>query len=143
MVTEERTVTISAPPEAVWKVMTDIARWPEWTESVRRAEPLSAAPLGFGSEAKLWVKGGPASTWRVTEFTPNKSFTWESKSRGVHSVASHTLEAQEGSTRVTLAVNISGILASLLSPMIRSVSKRNLEMEAEGLKRRVEAAAIQ
>ena len=138
---EERTAQISAPPEGVWAIMVDIERWPEWTESIRSAELLSAAGLGFGSEVRLGVKGSPAkSLWRVTEFTPARSFTWESTSVGVHTVATHIIEPDGDGTKVTLIVEISGLLATILSPVFRSVSKRNLEMEAEGLKRRAEAS---
>jgi uncharacterized protein YndB with AHSA1/START domain len=140
MIQEERTVQISVPPEKVWEVMVDIERWPEWTESIRSAELLTAAGLGFGSEARLRVKGAPSkSLWRVTEFTPGRSFTWESSQLGVRSVATHLVEPNGDGTKVTLRAELNGLLVTVLSPMFRSVSKNNLEMEADGLKRRAEA----
>jgi uncharacterized protein YndB with AHSA1/START domain len=142
MVKEERTIQIGAPPDKVWAVMVDIERWPEWTVSIRSAKLMTAAGLGFGSEARLGVKGSPSkSVWRVTEFTPARSFTWESSSLGVRSVATHVVEPDGDGTKVTLRVEIDGLLVTILSPMFRSVSKNNLEMEAEGLKHRAEAPA--
>ena len=90
----ERTVNINAPPARVWAVMMDVERWPEWTKSVRGVQRLGGGPFGLGSEARLRVRGGPASVWRVTEFTEGQSFTWESDTAGVHSRASHVIDSE-------------------------------------------------
>ena len=134
----ERTVNINAPPARVWAVMMDVERWPEWTESVRGVERLGGGPFGLGSEARLRVRGGPASVWRVTEFTEGQSFTWESDTAGVHSRASHVIDSEGDGSRVTLTVTISGWPATILAPFLAWVGRRNLRLEAEGLKRRCE-----
>jgi len=119
--------------------MTDVERWPEWTESIRGVERLGGEPFGLGSEARLRVKGAPESTvWRVTEYADRKSFTWESAARGVHSRASHVIDPQGDGSRVTLSVTNSGWPATLLAPLLAMIGRRNLRLEAEGLKRRCE-----
>jgi uncharacterized protein YndB with AHSA1/START domain len=136
----ERTVSINAPPERVWIVMADVERWAESTESSRSVERLDSGPLGLGSEARLRVRGGPASVWRVTALTEGQSFTWESDVGGVHGRASHVIDPEGDGSRVTLTVTISGWPATLLSPFLAWGGRRNLRLEAEGLKQRCEAS---
>ena len=136
----DRTVSINAAPERVWAVMMDIERWPEWTESMKSVERLDSGEFGVGSKAKLKIRRSPnANVWTVTELTPNRSFTWETNSGGVNAVATHVIEPDGNGSKVTLAVDLSGIIATLFGPMIGGQSRKNVEMEAEGLKRRSEA----
>lgn len=64
-----RTVLINAPPGAVWAVMIDVERWPEWAESVRKITRESSGRFGIGSAARIESRGAPTSIWRVTEYS--------------------------------------------------------------------------
>ena len=55
-------------------------------------------------------------------------------------VATHVIEPDGNGSKVTLTVDLSGIVATLFGPMIAGQSRKNVEMEAEGLKRWCEAA---
>lgn len=136
-------MNIKAPPGRVWAVMTDVERWPEWTESMKSIERLDSGDFGVGSKAKLKIRRSPnASTWTVTELTPNRSFTWETNSGGVKGVASHGIEPDGNGSKVTLTVDLSGPVATLFGWMIGGPSRQNVEMEAEGLKRSVEERPV-
>ena len=135
----ERTVNISAPAERVWAVMKDVERWPEWTESMKSVERLDSGEFGIGSKAKLKIRRSPnANVWTVTELTPNRSFTWETNSGGVKGIATHIIEPDGGGSKVMLTVDLSGPVAALFGWFIDGPSRQNVEMEAEGLKRRAE-----
>ena len=92
----------------------------------------------MGSEARLRVRGAPALVWRVTEYTEGQSFTWEADSMAVHSRASHVIDLDGEGSRVTLTVTNDGWPATLLTPFLAWVGRRNLRLETEGLKRRCE-----
>lgn len=139
MVYTEVTTDIAAPPDKVWATITDVERWPGWTESVHDLSLTSAGEFAVGSSARIDLAGGRPSVWTVTELDPGRTFTWESKAPGVLSVASHVLEPRDGGARVTLWVKNTGFLATILSPYLAYVGKRNLKWESEGLKRRCES----
>jgi carbon monoxide dehydrogenase subunit G len=135
----ERTIQINAPPERVWAVMKDVERWPEWTESIKSVERLDSGEFGAGSKAKLKIRRSPnANVWTVTEFTPNRSFTWETNSGGVKGVATHVIVPDGNGSKVTPTIDLSGPVATLFGWFISGPSRDNVRMEAEGLKRRSE-----
>ena len=137
----EQTIDINAPPERVWAVMTDVEKWPEWTESMKSVKRLEEGPFGLGSTARLRIRRAPTGVFKVTQFTEGRSFTWENKSFGILGVASHVIEPDGAGSKVTLSVTFSGPMATLFKWMIVPPSRENVRMEAEGLKRRSEESA--
>jgi uncharacterized membrane protein len=136
----ETTIEIDAPPELVWAVMTDVERWPEWTTSVERAERLDDGPLRIGSRARLKQPRFPAVIWEVTDLQPGRSFAWTATNVGVTSIGEHRIVPQAArGVSVTLSLRQQGPLAPLLAALTGKVTRRYVEAEAQGLKRRSEA----
>ena len=132
---------MAAPVDRVWAVTVDVERWPEWTPTVEHAERLDDGAFRVGSTARLRQPRLPEAEWRVTALAPGRSFTWENRARGSRTAATHELAAtKDGGTAVTLRVELSGLPAWLMWPLIRSTVRRYVEEEAEGLKARCEAA---
>jgi uncharacterized protein YndB with AHSA1/START domain len=50
----ERTVDIDAPPEVVWGIIADHARWPEWFTSLGTVEVTGAA-TGVGGKRRVTI----------------------------------------------------------------------------------------
>lgn len=136
----EKTVDIAAPTGAVWRVLADIERWPEWTRSIRSAKLVDVDALSVGARAKLAVAGaGTSTTWIVTAFDAGRSFVWENSQAGVRNVAGHYIEPAGDGCRLRLTIDMSGPLALLMRPYLAYVTRRNLRWESEGLKGRAES----
>ena len=135
----EETIDIAASPGIVWAVMSDLPKWPEWTETVKSLAWVSGNALAVGATARVALEGAPTDVWTVTEVQDGRSFTWELRSRGVHTVAGHEIEPRNGGSHVTLWIEQTGFVATLLRLYIARVSKRNLPIESAGLKRAAEA----
>lgn len=133
----ERRIDIDAPPQVVWSVMADVERWPEWTASIRSIQPLEGVTLASGRRYRIDTRGARPATWRVTMLDKGRSFAWGTTS-GVRIIAGHTIEAVDGGSTVTLSIRTEGVLAAILAPAIVRVARRNMDLEAEGLKRRSE-----
>ena len=136
----ERSIAINADPGRVWQVMSDVTKWPEWTPSIESVEGVRGT-MAVGSEAQVKAKGTPKATWRVTEWNPNKNFTWVTSVRGAKTIGEHVIEpAGDGASRVVLAIEVQGLMAALFKPLIGKGIERNLALESEGLKQRSESA---
>jgi uncharacterized membrane protein len=140
----EVVVTVDAPAEKVWSVLSDVEGWPEWTESMSKVERLEDGPLAVGSTARVKQPRLAANVWRVTELEENRSFTWTTKAMGITTVADHEIEELEPATsKVTLRIRMSGGLAGVLSLLFGGMTRRYVQMEADGLKRQSEMRPVE
>ena len=137
----ERVIDIAAPQERVWAIMADVERWPEWTRSVKSVERLDRGPFGVGSRARVRQPRFPPAIWTVTALEPGRSFEWRSPAPGLLSVGGHRVAAVgEHASRVTLSLSWSGPLAPVMRLLFGTLSRRYVQMEAQGLKRRSEGS---
>lgn len=136
----EHTISINAPVNVVWAVTKDLEQWPEWTPTVTAIRCLDCNPLGLGSTVRIKQPGQPESDWTVTKYIPKKQLTWETHRRGLCMVATHQIHGnKKGShTHNTLRVEVSGIIALLLRPVLLLAIRRALMRENQGLKNRCE-----
>lgn len=135
----ETDTEIAADVEQVWAVLVDVPRWPEWTDSVTRAERGEPGPLVVGATARLNQPKLRPALWRVTELTDRRAFVWVTESPGVRTTGEHRLlPLPDGRTRLELAIDQSGPLAGLIGRLYGGLLRRYVRMEADGLRRRCE-----
>lgn len=127
-------VDIPVPPSAVWPVMVDVERWPEWTASISRVKRLSQSAFGIGSRLRIHQPKLPPAWWRVTELQTEAGFTWESTAPGLRVTAEHQVEPIAEGSRVTLSIRYEGLLGPWLARWTQRLNERYLLMEANGLK---------
>ena len=136
----QHTVTIAAPTERVWAVVSDVEQWPARIPTVDAVERLDPGPLAVGSRTRLQQPRLPTAVWTVTELADGSSYTWASTSPGVTVTAAHVVEPHADGSRLTLAVTVSGPLSWIGWVLTRSLSKRYVEAEAAAIKRAAETS---
>jgi hypothetical protein len=73
-------------------------------------------------------------SWTVTEVVPGRSFTWQSQAPGSRTTAWHEVTPTgDGSCTARLAIEQAGPLGSLVGLLYRGLTKRYVQMEADGL----------
>ncbi len=112
----------------------DINGWPNWNPNVTKAERLETGQFGVGSQARMTQPGLPQDVWTVTDMHDGQSFVWETKLRGLHLIATHTVTPNGSGTENTLALEAKGLWAFVLLPLIARSSYQTLERENQGLK---------
>ena len=133
-------VDIDAAPEAVWAVLADVERWPEWTRSMTLVRRLEDGPFGKGSTVRVRQPGLLPAVYTVTEYEPGQAFSWAAKAPGVTVTGDHHVGPRgDGQAAVRLAVRLTGVLAPLVAPFAARRVRRYVAMEGEGLKRRCES----
>jgi hypothetical protein len=93
---------IAAAPSAAWHILVDVAAWPLWGPSVRRAKLRDGATeLSLGTRGDVWTAVGVRMPFVITEFDPGSRWTW--KVAGVPATG-HQVTADPGGCRVRFEV---------------------------------------
>jgi uncharacterized protein YndB with AHSA1/START domain len=79
-VVARQSVIVSPPVDAVWRLLTDIDRWPRWNPDIRRAE-LRGSPVQ--NAVFYWELGGWSISSRVHEVIPLRKFAWSGQAGDV------------------------------------------------------------
>ncbi|MET7421974.1 SRPBCC family protein [Dactylosporangium sp. NPDC005555] len=127
------TVPVGAPAEVVGRIMSDVARWPEWTASVSVVRRAATGPLTAGETIVVEQPKLPPSTWTVTRVGPT-GFEWTSRSTGIRNVAGHwATDAGDGTSVAVLTLSFAGPLARPSLLFYSGLVRRYMAMEGEGL----------
>jgi uncharacterized protein YndB with AHSA1/START domain len=137
----DSSIEIDASAPTVWHVFTDVERWPEWTASVSRLVALDGAGIEVGRRFEIKQPRMPNLVWEVTAVEPGRSWTWRQRSPGGTTLATHWVEAQGAHrTIVRQRIDQRGPVGVTVGVLMRRLTQRYLELEAQGLKARSEAA---
>ena len=124
----EHSTIISAPPSVVWRLTTDVERWPSYMPTVQAVTLLQPGPLRVGSSARVKQPGQTAAVRTVSSITPETEFTWETRRMGLRMIGRHLLEPDGDGTRNTLSIEVTGrgagIFAAFFGGMIAKVLQR-------------------
>jgi uncharacterized membrane protein len=133
MITDS-SVEIDAPASVVWDTFADVEGWPAWTESVTSLQALDG-PLEVGRRFEIKQPRFPKLVWEVTELASGSSWTWRSKTVGNTTTASHWVEPLDGGrTLVRQRIDQRGPGGVLFGVLLRGLTRKYLELEAQGLK---------
>ena len=137
-------IVIEASPAAVWAVLTDLERYPEWNPFIVEAE----GPVEVGARLtnRLQAPGGKTMTFkpRVTEVEPLRSFEWLGRlvAPGVFD-GRHRFElhpAPEG-TRLIHSEQFNGLLVRMFKRRLDADTAVGFEAMNRALADRVEQVA--
>jgi hypothetical protein len=103
-------ITIPAPPSAVWAVLTDLPRWPEWNP----LQPGFEVSLQPGSRGRIAVQLGGRTRWatvRLVTVESERTLSWEGGVRGVfHAIHGFDLRPDGDGTYVEHVEVFSGVV---------------------------------
>ena len=131
---------IPAPAEQVYAVLADVARWPEWLDTVDALVLLdgAASPPGVGDRARIRQPRLPAATWTVTEVVPGHHFTWASTAPGLRFAGHHVVEPDgPDACTVTLGIDQQGPLRGIARLLWGRLTQEYVEREGMCLEKAV------
>jgi len=140
-ITYDTSVTIAAPREAVWTVLSEVAAWPEWHPAVTKVQALDGNSLSLGSRFVVHQPKLRAVTWVVSKLEKPRLFDWDARSPGLALVAEHTVhEESPRKSILNLRFSFHGIIGWITSKFYGSITKKYLVQEAAAIKQKVEAS---
>lgn len=133
MLSYSASTTINAPPETVWKVLTDSSNYTQWDPGMIEIKGTIAP----GEQLTIRAKISPdrAFTPKVTVFEPNRKMVWSSgMPLGLFKGArTFTLTPKNGGTEFTLREEFTGLMLPLIGRYIPDMTQTFNEFAA-GLK---------
>lgn len=141
-------VTISAPPEAVWPWVADITKHSEWSPKPYRVELVSGDLNGVGSHYRSvgWVPPNDANhenDVEITEVVPTSRFALHATDSNGTFMNTFDLTPAGSGTEVTFHIvfpemkGLSAIIVPILFPL---VGKTDINKRMQLLKHKVETA---
>ena len=136
-------VTIDAPVETVWDILTDLEAYAEWNPFI--SESSGKPEVGQRLTNRMSPPGGKEMTFRptVTEAEAGRTFEWLGR-LGLPGIfhGRHRFELQpgdDGATTVTHSEQLFGILVPLLRNSLDTQTLAGFEAMNAALKARAEA----
>ncbi|HXH97540.1 MAG TPA: SRPBCC domain-containing protein [Gaiellaceae bacterium] len=133
-------IEVAATPEAVWSLLVDIPRWPDWNPQVRSAS--LEGPLDAGTRLTFRFGRRPGalhSQIRLVE--PCRLLAWTGTLFGTSTAHVYRLEAVGGQTRVSSEASWDGLLVRMLSRPLSMLMRRANLAGIQHLKREAEREA--
>jgi uncharacterized protein YndB with AHSA1/START domain len=117
MWTNEQSIETSASPEAIWRLWSDVAGWPEWNADIEHIE--ISGPFAAGSTISMTPVGQDPIELRIAEAVEPDLFVDEAEFADVVVRTVHRVEPLEGDrSRVVYRMEISGPAADSMGPEI-------------------------
>ena len=138
----ERVVT-SARAELVWRVLSDVEHWHEWTPTVLEITPFGNALMERGARYRVVQPKLRPAIYEVTEYVPNQHFTWEQKLAGGALVADHRITSRDEATEVELSFTSHGLLANIVASLFSKTIAQYVATEARSLKSYCDSLSLQ
>jgi uncharacterized membrane protein len=123
--------TVNSPAAVVWALLRDLERWDQVLPTMDEVRPLDTGPIAVGSRFEVRQPGLRAAVYEVTEWQPERSFTWVASSPGVRTTATHVVEQVGGVTRLALGIRWTGPLAGLVGLVFGGRARRMVEQEGD------------
>ncbi|MFC4497517.1 SRPBCC family protein [Streptomyces ovatisporus] len=137
-------ITIDAAPAAVMGVISDFARYPEWTDEVKEAEVLSEDEAGRAEQVRLLLDAGAIKDEHTLayEWTGEHEVRWSlvksQMLRSLDGVYRLTPLAGGERTEVTYQLTVD-VKIPMLGMIKRKAEKVIIDRALSGLKKRVES----
>ena len=136
-------LTIDAPPDRVWRALTDFDAYPQWNAviPVMRAEPREGGAVRF----RVVLDGLPPLPMaaRIVRWRPDRELAWRGGAPGVPALAwaEHwfALEPSGGGTALTHGERFGGLLAVAMRTGLHARVTRTYDALNRAIKARAEA----
>jgi len=137
----ECAVTFEAEAATVWRIWTDVARWPEWDVSKEIAQMDGEFQAGTSG----WVKKHNAlgGTFAITSVEPGRRWISESPLPLGRVIFDHIVEPlPDGQVRVAKSVQVEGGSAGLFRVLAAPRMRRDIDTTLAALQQRAQAAQV-
>jgi uncharacterized membrane protein len=136
-------IEINRSPEDVFAYLDDLTRHGEWQSQIQEVNVETEGPTRVGSRAreKRKVPGGVREmTYEITEHDPPRRASFHGIDGPVRVAGTVTVSPAGAGSRVTVELDFEGRgFGKLLLPLVRSQARKDVPLNQQRLKERLEA----
>jgi hypothetical protein len=137
MWTTEHSIETTASPEAIWRLWSDVATWPEWNEDIEKIE--ISGPFAVGSTIAMTPIGQDTVELRIAEASEPHLFIDEAEFPDVVVRTVHRIDPVSGDrSKVIYRMEISGPAAGTVGPELGPQISSDFPETLSGLVERAE-----
>lgn len=116
-------VTINSSSVDVWKVLTDIDKWPAWQSEIKKAKLHG---LLKPESTFTWKSGGLNISSVLHTVQPYSFFGWTGKSIGVYAIHNWKITELNKQVEVVVEESMEGIIPNLFKKMLNKSLEKSL-----------------
>lgn len=124
---KEVTLPTKASKQTIWDLWADVEGWPKWDDELEYVK--SFGEFKQGTRGELKPKGGPVVKTLISECTPLKSYTDESKLPLAKLCFTHEITEKNGLRWITVRLSFHGLLGWLFARIIGKNLANGLEKQ--------------
>lgn len=128
-------ITIHAPVQRVWEILTRIEEWPEWQAAVTQANVLGDLKEGVIFK---WKAAGLSFTSQVHTIILHREFGWTGKTIGTTAVHNWRFTDLENQTKVQVEECLEGFLPKLFRKSFQKSLEKGMRTSLQELKQDAE-----
>ncbi len=128
-------ITINAPAQKVYQMMSDIGHWKDWHSDVE--DPKLNGPFKKGSSFD-WKSGGLTIHSTLHTVVPGHTIGWSGKAFGAFAIHNWSFIEHDGRTTIKVEESMEGWLVSLLSSTFQKGLENSLQIWLKNLKTKAE-----
>lgn len=142
MIKNEAAIVIARPIEQVFSFVADVEKRPSWHTGHLHTQPTSAPPIRVGTtfheDFQLFLGRQGQADYEITEFEPNKRFSFKSISGFVQSQERMIFEPDASNTKITQVTEAQFGWLRFIEPFFRGMGQRMLVDNLSQLKEQLE-----
>ena len=105
-------IEIAAPADAVWTTLTDIHKWPEWQNDVKKTVVHGEIKAGTKFD---WKAGGLSFASQIHTSQPGSAFGWTGSTVGARAIHNWFFEPKGNTTLVSVEESLEGLFPRLFT----------------------------
>jgi uncharacterized protein YndB with AHSA1/START domain len=131
----KKEIFIQAPPQAVWKIHTDINAWSQWQPGI--ASSKLDGPLTAGAVFQ-WKPGGMTINSTIEVVEPNERIGWTGTAIGTQARHIWTFKLHKDGTLLTTEESMNGWLPRALKSVMPRFLEESLDIWLQSLKKQAD-----
>ncbi|WP_427160570.1 SRPBCC family protein [Aliinostoc sp. HNIBRCY26] len=132
------TVETIAPSDRIWNIWTDVKNWPTWDTELEFAS--LDGNFALNAQGKLKSKNAPVSTFLISQWEPQKSYTFTTVLPLCQLNVRRYLTQNQGKTYFTHEVSFTGLLSFVFSNLLGRKFQTVLPKVMDNIRRLAESS---